>query len=80
MDVGVPSLIKERSPCLSRYSTSTEKLGISKNSGHCCRVGSGDVLIVDRISVSAELLSVSVVVVGDVGVVKWSVTRGMISG
>lgn len=75
--IRVSSFINARSACLSLYSTSTEKLGMSKKSGHCC-LSDGDAPTVDRISVSAVLHSVSDVVVGDDNAVKWRLTRGMI--
>lgn len=48
--------MNERSACLSLYSTSTEKLGMSKNSGHCL-LSEGDDPAVDKISVSTVLQS-----------------------
>lgn len=69
--------MKARSPCLSLYSTSTEKLGILKKSGHCS-LSECDVPQADRISVSAVLHSVSDDVLGDESLLRLRVMRGKI--
>lgn len=68
--------MNERSACLSQYSTSTEKLGMLKNSGHCL-LSEGVNPAVDKISVSTVLQSDASV--SEDGEVNSRVTRGITS-